>query len=125
MKVCWPPPPSRVLGAALGLSLLAGPNVALAQGPWTFTPSLRVAEEYTDNVFGTANDRQSDFITQITPGVALFFESRLFKASADYSATAELYADHSDLDNFGENQNGSLALDYRPDERLTLRLTGY
>jgi hypothetical protein len=125
MKACWPPPPSRVLGAALGLCLIAGPDVALAQGPWTFTPSLRVAEKYTDNVFGTATDRQSDFITQITPGVALSFESRLFKASADYSATAELYADHSDLDNFGENQHGSLALDYRPDERLTLRLAGY
>jgi len=116
---------SHALGAALGLALLTSPGAAAAQGPWTFTPSLRVAEEYTDNVFGTADDRRSDFITQITPGIALSYEGRLFKASADYSATAELYADNSDLDNFGENQNGSLALDYRPDERLTLRLAGY
>jgi hypothetical protein len=112
-------------GAVLGLAVIASPGAALAQGPWTFTPSLRVAEKYTDNVFGTADDRRSDFITQITPGVALSYEERLFRMSASYSATAEIYTDNSDLDNFGENQNGSLALHYQPDERVTLGLVGY
>ncbi len=115
----------HALSAALGLALLAGPEAALAQGPWTFTPSLRVAERYTDNVFGTADDRKSDFITEITPGIALSYEARLLRMSASYSATGEIYADNSDLDNFGENQNGSLGLDYRPEERLGLRLAGY
>jgi hypothetical protein len=116
---------SHVLGVALGLALLASPGAAAALGPWTFTPSLRVAEEYTDNVFGTADDRRSDFITQITPGIALAYETHRFALSLAYGATAELYADHSDLDNFGENQDGSLTLEYRPEERLTLRLAGY
>ena len=115
----------HALGAALGLAVLASPGAALAQGPWTFTPSLRVAEKYTDNVFGTAHDHRSDFITQITPGVALSYEVPPLRMSASYSATAELYAKNSDLDNFGDNQNGSLVLDYRPDERLTLGLVGY
>ena len=116
---------ASALGAALGLAVLASPGAGMAQGPWTFTPSLGVAEQYTDNVFGTAHDRQSDFITQITPGVALSYEAPLLRLSASYSATGEIYADHSDLDNFGENQNGSLTLDYRPQERLGLRLGGY
>ena len=115
----------HALAAGLGLAVLAAPGPAPAQGLWTFTPSLQVAEEYTDNVFGTAHDRQSDFITQITPGIALLYDARTLKLGLDYSATLELYADNSNLDNFGENQRGSVRFEYRPEERLGFHLTGY
>jgi hypothetical protein len=131
----------RVAGCALGvvvaLTVLAAAGVASAQratspsgvpsgpGVWTITPSLAVGEKYTDNLFGTAHNHQSDFITQITPGLGLSYETTPFKLSVGYTATGEIYADNSDLDNFGDNQTGTLALDYRPDERWHFNLAGY
>lgn len=113
-----------VLAATLGVLMLGGNGPADAQGRWVFTPSLTLAERYDDNLFGTAHGRDSDFITQITPGIALSYEGETFNVGASFSATGEIYADHSDLNNFGENRNGSFTLGYRPDDRLTLRLAG-
>jgi hypothetical protein len=120
---------------SVALAVLGIPDVAPAQqratspagipGVWTITPSLQVGEKYTDNVFGTAHDRQSDFITQLTPGIGLSYETTPFKVSLGYNATFEIYADNSDLDNFGDNQTGTLSLDYRPDERWHFNLAGY
>jgi Putative beta-barrel porin 2 len=115
----------RTVAVGVALACLALPGGGAAQGLWTITPSLQVGEKYTDNLFGTAHNRESDFITQITPGLRLSYETSVTKLSLSYSATAELYADHSDLDNFGENQTGSVALDHRPDPSLRLRLAAY
>jgi hypothetical protein len=94
-------------------------------GVWTVTPSLQVGEKYTDNVFGTAHDHQSDFITQFTPGLGLSYETTPFKLSLGYTVTGEIYADNANLNNFGDNQTGNLALDYRPEERWHFNLGGY
>src|SRR5215813_2716717 len=103
------PGPSRVAScvfrAVLGLGIVVAPGMAFGQELWIFTPSLSVDEKYTDNVFGTPHDRQSDFITQMTPAIALSYDTRLLKLSLSYAITGEIYADHSDLDNFGDNQN--------------------
>src|SRR5262249_22470707 len=64
------------LGVIVALAVLAAPGVAPPQQPttapqratapsgipgvWTITPYLQVGEKYTDNVFGTAHDHQSD-----------------------------------------------------------------
>jgi hypothetical protein len=116
---------SRALGTLLGLVTLVAPGTILAQELWTFTPSLRLDEKYTDNVFGTAHDRKSDFITRFTPAIALSYDTRLLLVTLSYAATGEIYADNSDLDNFGDNQTGSLALNYRPEDRLDLHIAGY
>jgi predicted porin len=116
---------ARVFVLGFALAVLASPGAAFADEIWTITPSLQLGENYTDNVFGTAHNRESDFITQITPGIGLSYATPTLKLSASYSVTGELYADHSDLDNFGDNQNGALALEYQPEERLRLRLAGY
>jgi predicted porin len=107
------------------LGLWVGPRLADAQGPWTFTVSLNVSEVYTDNVFGTSSDRTSDFITQIKPGIGLTHQGPRLNFAGNYSVTGEIYADNSDLNNFGDNQNGSLSLSYRVDPKLTLTLSGY
>ncbi len=115
---------SLVVGPVLGaLLLLAGPRPAAAQGRWVFTPSLSLAELYDDNIFGTGG-KTDDFITQITPGLALAYEGDWLTLRASVSATGEIYAENSELDNFGENRDGVFTLGYRPDERLTLRLAG-
>src|SRR5262249_51203668 len=125
------------LGATLGLAILLGSGAASAQvaptpstvpsgpGVWTLTPSLAVGEKYTDNVFGTAHDHQSDFITQFTPGLRLSYDTVPLTLSAGYTVTGEVYADNSGLNNFGDNQTGTLTLEYRPTPRWPLALAGY
>ena len=115
----------RLLGLALALAALWAPSPAVGQGAWTVTPSLQFAEEYTDNVFGTASNRESDFISQFTPGLTLLYDARNLKLELAYFATLEIYADHSNLDNFGENQRGLVRFEYRPEERLGLHLNAY
>src|SRR5262245_59492173 len=85
------PGPRRVASSAfravLGLSMIVAPGTALGQELWIFTPSLTLDEKYTDNVFGTPHDRQSDFITQITPAIVLSYDTRLLKLSLSYAIT--------------------------------------
>src|SRR5919109_1064745 len=65
-------PPSDIPGVLLppptGPDFLYAPP---ARGPLTLTPSLAITEQYNDNIFSNNRDKQSDFITQFTPGVAL------------------------------------------------------
>jgi len=110
------------------LAILAAAGIASAQpspGVWTITPSLQVGEEYTDNVFGTAHNRQSDFISQFTPGLRVSYATTPFTLELGYTVTGEIYADNSNLDNFGDNQTGFLTLGYRPDERWRFNLNSY
>jgi hypothetical protein len=113
-----------ILGALLGACTLVVPTLGAAQGRWTVTPSLTLSERYDDNLFGTAHDRHSDFISEITPGLALSYESEAFTLGASAAATGQIYADDSDLDNFGENRNATFSLGYRPTQQLTLKLVG-
>ena len=93
--------------------------------PWTLTPSLDVAERFDDNIFLTANDRTSDFITEVTPRLALQYQSNLLNIEGSYSIVAQYYAETTDLNNFGDNQQAILTLGYRPTSQLTLSLNGY
>ncbi len=65
---------SRTVGAALcGLLGLASGSGALLAGDWTITPFIGVSETYSDNA-NLANDdgdRNSDLISQITPGLRI------------------------------------------------------
>ena len=98
---------------------------AVPPRPWTFTPSLDVAERFDDNIFLTANDRTSDFITEVTPRLALQYQSNLLNIEGSYSIVAQYFAETTDLNNFGDNQQAILTLGYRPTSQLTLSLNGY
>ena len=89
---------------------------------WTFVPSLTVSGEYDSNIEGTASDPKCDFIGRISPGLGLTFIGQKFSFFARYSVDAELYADRSDLNNFGENQRASLGGIWVPDPLTTLGL---
>ncbi len=98
---------------------IAGPR------PWTLTPSLEVAERFDDNIFLTARDRVSDFITELTPGLAVEYQSPRFNVLASYSVSAQYYAETTDLNNFGDNQQGLLTLSYRASPTLSLAVNSY
>ena len=68
------------------------------------TPSLAVKEEYNDNVLYTRTNVQSDFITTISPGLALRdrtermdiylsgrLDRRLYSSQTDLNATDQYY----------------------------------
>jgi uncharacterized protein (PEP-CTERM system associated) len=53
---------------------------------WIATPSLKLAETYTDNVFlSPPGLRQSDWITQVTPGIAVTANGPRLRLDAAYT----------------------------------------
>jgi uncharacterized protein (PEP-CTERM system associated) len=63
---------------------------------WTITPSITVSETFTDNVALAPSDRkQSDLITQITPGIRIAGAGARVQLNLDYRASRFLYANQS------------------------------
>lgn len=93
------------------------------RAPLTFTPSVTIAEEYNDNIFLNNANRQSDFITTITPGVSVDAASPTYRLLGSYFFTAEIYAKESDRSHAFDRHNLALDALYRLDPRTTFTLT--
>ena len=70
----------------------------LADARWSVTPRLYVEEQYDDNLFLTETDAQDDFITTISPGIDLKYETPTGMIDLDYELRRSLYSDFSELD---------------------------
>src|SRR2546423_5662217 len=81
------------------LTALPSPN-PLAK--WDVTTAVTLRETYTNNVALTSPP-QSDFITQITPGIRAFGKGPRFTANLYYAPSALLYARRSDADTILNN----------------------
>ena len=107
---------------------------------------LSVAERWTDNLFYTPDDTDSDFVTHVTPGIRLSLpgtkadllaistattspggltfdrladpENRRFQAYLAYSPEMEFYHDHTDENTVTHSANGLVR--YRLRSKLTL-----
>ena len=80
----------------LVLAALLGTAPAFAQ-TWRIVPSISVAETLTDNVsLAPDNRKQSDLITQVSPGVNVQKTSGRLKLNLNYRATGLFYAKNSD-----------------------------
>jgi hypothetical protein len=66
----------------------------------TLTPSLSLSERYDDNIFQTSSNKESDFVTVVTPAIRVQYtpapETTL---DIDYRAAIEFFAENS-----GQNQ---------------------
>ena len=93
------------------------------RAPLTITPSLTITEEYNDNVFIDNKNKQSDFITGFTPGIALTFERPTYRLTAAYNFTAELFARETSESHAFDRQNFLLDTAWKVDPFLTLYLT--
>jgi uncharacterized protein (PEP-CTERM system associated) len=83
------------VASALVLIGLSGSGPTSAER-WTITPSITVTEMLTDNVTLAPSDRkQSDLITQITPGIRIDGAGARVKLNLDYRASRFLYANES------------------------------
>jgi len=112
--------PGVLLPPRVGSDLLYTPA---SEGPLTVTPSLAITEAFNDNIFQNNANKLSDFITQFTPGLTLQMQHPGFRLTAGYNFTAEIYAQHSELDNAANRQNLVASVSYEVSPRVTLSLT--
>lgn len=82
----------RVLSAAVICGGAVG--VAWAQGAFAVQGSLRVLQSFTDNRDLT-QDKRSDAVTQISPGLRLSSRTGAIQGSLDYTLNAQLHAGDS------------------------------
>ena len=68
-----------------------------------FTPSISLREEYDDNIDLTADDEEEDFITTITPGISLGYDTERLKLSLDYRFIAYFYMHNSSENDTSHN----------------------
>jgi hypothetical protein len=92
------------------------------RAPFTITPSFTITGEYNDNVFLNNENRVSDFILGLTPGIAVAAESSIYRLIASYSFTAEVYGDEEQLNDAFARQTLLLEGSYRVSPALTLSL---
>jgi len=83
-------------------------------GPVGVHPSLGLTETYTDNVYQSydGKDKESDFITTISPGLQLVLPLRRHSVTAGYRADINRYAGFSENDYVRQTANGSVNLDF-------------
>ncbi len=96
----------RILYIVLAVALLAvrpalGNELKLA-------PSVTLKEEYNDNIFFSTNDRKSDFISTLTPGVELSDRSEKMDANLLLRLNGILYARTSELSAVDQDYRGRL-----------------
>ncbi len=94
--------------------------------------SLSIGEEYNDNIF-FSKQKEHDFITQITPNFSITYQPPVARASTltlNIAPTAQIFARHTERNNFGRNLTISGDYSYPFSPRLTftvaesLRLQG-
>lgn len=89
---------------ALVMMLPAG---ALADD-FQLIPSLTVRGEYNDNIFGSADNEEEDFITTVSPGLELIERTQKLDLRAAAKVSPFFYADNSDWDDIDQNYRGSV-----------------
>lgn len=102
------PPFKPKAGARLLAALMAVHGGAALAMDWKVTPNLSVSEMYSDNItLAPPGKEQSDFVTQITPGVTVTGNSRRLKVNANYSLQNLFYAQNSNRNTFYHRLNAS------------------
>ena len=80
---------SRTLFAFLALST----GMLAEAASWRFSPSLELAETYSDNItLRPAGEERSDYVTEVAPGFGLSADGRRFDLALNYSWRGLYYA---------------------------------
>lgn len=118
---------SLARATSLVVALMAASPPALAQSQpagWYLLPSLRLTEEFDDNVFVRTSGEESDFITRASPLFRGGFQSAPFTLLANFSFAAEAFAEHPELSGAANRKAAGLELHYAPTRPLTLGFNG-
>ena len=87
-------------------------------GEFKLTPSLDAKEEYNDNIYSSSTDTQKDFITTLSPGLALTDRTERMDLSLLGRLDHRLYSSHSDLNATDQYYEGTGKYAFTP--RLNL-----
>jgi hypothetical protein len=117
-------PESAVPRFDLAGRLLEGFRTAGLIGRWYLLPSLSLSEEFDSNVFGSASDRESDFITRPVAGLAVGYVTDRVNLVVGATFDAEIFAKNSNENDTGLNSLGSVDVQYPLSPRLTTSLGG-
>jgi hypothetical protein len=103
-----------------------GPNLfnpPAQQGWLTITPSFTLSGEYNDNLFLSSQDRRSDAIIGLTPGVTVSMQRRGFRLLAGYNSSGEIFVSESQLSDFGKEQRFFTDLYYQISPSVSFTLS--
>src|SRR5712692_2883762 len=87
--------------------------------------SLSTAEEYSDNIL-FSEKKESDFVTVATPTLSFAYKpswQTVPNLTASLSTSAEFFAQHSNLNNFGDNVRANVNYFYPYSPRLDFTLS--
>jgi hypothetical protein len=89
-------------------------NMAFAN-EYTADVSLSLSEEYNDNIFLAHSERESDFVTYISPGIDFSLRSPNSELKLGYSPTFSYYSSYNELNSTAHrfSANGVLTLSKR------------
>jgi hypothetical protein len=99
-----------------------GPEPTRFAPGWYVTPSFSIAEEFDDNVFVSAIDKQWDFVTRFTPGIEFGYRSEPFTLVASGSIDAEIFARNTELSDAANRKRAGLFMRWLPYRLLTVGL---
>lgn len=106
------------------LMLLISTN---SQARFEFNSYINLSEEYNDNIYlDPSDDKESDWITTIEPGISLEYDSHRLEANLDYSMIFRLYSSNSSEDetNLKDVSRAHGGLTLFPDSSFNLNADG-
>ena len=89
---CPMPTPRHLIPLVLIAAMLLLPAAAVGQTKSTFTPRFSVSETYDDNIDLEPHNKDSDWITVVSPGGNFQLESPHSQLTLDYEAGFSFYA---------------------------------
>jgi hypothetical protein len=98
----------------LVISIFAILSPGLVQAKWSLIPRLYVEHQYDDNIFLTETNEQHDFITTVSPGVNLQYQTPTEKIDLDYEFQRSFYSDFPELDFPGHRGRAEARKDFGP-----------
>ncbi len=88
--------PSRVCGRTVALGCLMVSVSVVEAGKWDITPRLSVAEVYSDNINLDDDNKESDLVTVVTPGLSVHGQGGRLVVDLDYELENTVFLDNSD-----------------------------
>jgi hypothetical protein len=116
MKYVW-------LGLASVVMLLSSDTI---YATYTLTPSIFVAEEFNDNIELTKNNTKEDYITRVSPSIAMTYNpSKTLDVSLDYGLRFYFYGKHSELNqtSLKDTQRAKFKALISPSSRFFINIT--
>ena len=84
-------------------------------GDWDITPRLCVAEVYSDNINLDDNNKESELVTEITPGISVHGQGGRLEADIDYQLQNTIFLDNSDANNSFHQLNANTTAELAKD----------